>query len=113
MSDFSYTAKCPFCGGRFAPDDGYCACPGSLAWQEEQDEKEREDDERTDSQESSDRLINGSDDLDGSQCGAYGQAPGAGRGSHATADCLTSNAAACSPAKKDLGQNDRGGNEIS
>ncbi len=29
MSDFSVTAKCPGCGKRFAPDDGYCCVPCS------------------------------------------------------------------------------------
>ena len=26
MSDFSYSAICPICGGRYAPNDGDC-CP--------------------------------------------------------------------------------------
>jgi hypothetical protein len=27
MSDFSYTAKCPGCKRKFAPDDGACCVP--------------------------------------------------------------------------------------
>jgi hypothetical protein len=27
MSDFSFSVRCPFCGGRYAPDDGSCCEP--------------------------------------------------------------------------------------
>jgi hypothetical protein len=27
MSDFSFSIRCPFCGGRYAPDDGSCCEP--------------------------------------------------------------------------------------
>ena len=27
MSDFSYSVRCPYCGGRFAPNDGSCCEP--------------------------------------------------------------------------------------
>jgi len=27
MSDFSFSVRCPYCGGRFAPDDGSCCEP--------------------------------------------------------------------------------------
>ena len=34
MSDFSFSVRCPFCGGRYAPDDGSCCEPPD----EEEDE---------------------------------------------------------------------------
>ena len=27
MSDFSFSVRCPYCGGRYAPDDGSCCEP--------------------------------------------------------------------------------------
>ena len=27
MSDFSFSVRCPYCGGRFAPNDGSCCEP--------------------------------------------------------------------------------------
>jgi hypothetical protein len=52
MSDFSYSAKCPFCGHRFAPDDGGCGCQGEQAYyeglEEEEWAKEAEEEERYD-----------------------------------------------------------------
>lgn len=27
MSDFTQSARCPGCGGQFAPDDGWCCAP--------------------------------------------------------------------------------------
>lgn len=41
MSDFSYSAICPYCHGRFAPDDGYCTCWGA----EQAGKQEKEEDE--------------------------------------------------------------------
>jgi len=47
MSDFSYTQRCPYCGQRFAPDDGYCTCQGAEdAWYEEHDADEDEDEDQ-------------------------------------------------------------------
>ncbi len=37
MSDFSFSVRCPYCGGRFAPDDGSCCEPE----EEEDGEDER------------------------------------------------------------------------
>ena len=35
MSDFSFSVRCPYCGGRFAPDDGSCCEPPEEEGEEE------------------------------------------------------------------------------